>query len=215
MEFIQAINTCLCGPAGKQTLPSSFDEKRTIITQEPTFYSDDPASQFVEAIRTANGSIEELHNRLEAIVSANGWTEHLAESIFHGIQKLVQSGKELGSTMKAATNKTIATAEEFAKEHPYYTTLIAAGTLVALGVLAELALPWVLEALGFEALGPRAGESSDNRSYVASRLMFHHRRKLCCPLDEPDCPFRGSCVEGLDLRISAEAWYDVETLRYL
>ena len=66
--------------------------------------------------------------------------------------------------MSDAIDRAESTAWEFTKEHPVYAALIAAGTIIALGVLAMLT-PWVLEALGFEALGPRAGESDSEHEH--------------------------------------------------
>ncbi|KAF5701747.1 lincomycin-condensing protein [Fusarium globosum] len=61
--------------------------------------------------------------------------------------------KPMAEAVKRATN----TALEFAKEHPVYAGLIAAGTIVAIGVLVEFELIWVLRALGFDEIGPRVG----------------------------------------------------------
>ena len=63
----------------------------------------------------------------------------------------------MATAMAEATKEATDTALEFAKEHPYYTALIIAGTIIAVGVLVTLA-PWVLEALGFAARGPRLGK---------------------------------------------------------
>ncbi|KAH9205772.1 hypothetical protein DL95DRAFT_397352 [Leptodontidium sp. 2 PMI_412] len=60
----------------------------------------------------------------------------------------------MGSTMKEAFDRASGVAEEFAREHPVLVGVMV--TLVALGILA-LVMPWVIEALGFGALGPVEG----------------------------------------------------------
>lgn len=59
--------------------------------------------------------------------------------------------------MEKAVTRSKETALEFKQKHPFYAALMAAGTLIALGVLVIFAPVWVLEALGFAARGPRLG----------------------------------------------------------
>lgn len=127
-----------------------INEKFAGNSAAPMPYSDDAAAQFIDTLRTANASGPELEARLKSIVSANGWTENLAEAIFRGVVKLITDGAKLAKAMDDAVGKAEHAAWEFAKEHPYYTAIIA------IGVLALLA-PWVIDALGFGQLGPRAG----------------------------------------------------------
>jgi gamma-glutamyltranspeptidase/glutathione hydrolase len=96
----------------------------------------------------------------------NGWTEAIAESILNGIVKVIQKGVKVAQAMSDAIDRAESRAWESAKEHPVYTALIAAGTIIALGVLVMLA-PYVLETLGFEALGPRAGDSESEHEQDA------------------------------------------------
>ncbi|KAJ3521383.1 hypothetical protein NM208_g13313 [Fusarium decemcellulare] len=123
----------------------------------PEPYSDDAADQFVEILRTHEGSQEELQHRLNQIVSASGWTESLAESVLRKIENIVKEGAKMAKPMADAIKKATDTALEFAKEHPVYAGLIAAGTLIAIAVLGIFDLVWVLRALGFAQKGPRLG----------------------------------------------------------
>lgn len=131
------------------------DEKPENSISPPAPYRDDAVAQFLEVIRTAQEPGQELETRLKSIVSTNGWTENFAKSILNGIEKMIKSSVEMAEVMADAVKCARHTAWEFAKEHPYYAGSIVAGTVVALGVLILLS-PWVLEALGFAARGPRA-----------------------------------------------------------
>lgn len=167
MDCVEAIMTCLSGQDKKSYTAVPFDEK-SIVTTQPTPYSDEPAQQFIEILRTADESGDELEKRLKSVVSTTGWTEHLAERTLHGIEKIIKDGAKIASAMRNAVLSAESMALEFAQEHPYYTVLIAAGTLVALGVLVMLA-PWVLEALGFTLRGPRLGKSRRPAPLVARK----------------------------------------------
>ncbi|KAI9162888.1 hypothetical protein HJFPF1_04483 [Paramyrothecium foliicola] len=129
------------------------------IHSEPSIgYSDDPATQFIDILTSAERNDKHLEHRLKSIISINGWTEALAESILRGVENVIKNSAKVAQAMADAIDRAESKALEFSKEHPTYTALIAAGTIVALGVLVVLA-PWVLETLGFETLGPRAGRS--------------------------------------------------------
>ncbi|ESU08523.1 hypothetical protein FGSG_12232 [Fusarium graminearum PH-1] len=131
--------------------------EKTLVTSQPVPYSDNAADQFVDILSTHEGSKQELHHRLKQVISTNGWTESLAEAIEHKIEKLLHDGAELAKPMAEAVKKATEIAWQFAKEHPVYAALIAAGTIIAIAVLAEFDLVWVLRALGFDPIGPRVG----------------------------------------------------------
>ncbi|KAG5772722.1 hypothetical protein H9Q72_001222 [Fusarium xylarioides] len=161
MNPLTSILSCLTGQSAP-TQPSppvseiSPSGKAPIICQ-PVPYSDDAASQFVTILQTHTGTQDQLHNRLKQVVSTTGWTSALAEAIERKIEKLLKDGAELAKPMAEAVKRAKNTAWEFAKEHPVYAGLIAAGTIVAIGVLVEFELIWVLRALGFDEVGPRVG----------------------------------------------------------
>ncbi|KAI5457507.1 hypothetical protein BGZ63DRAFT_457493 [Mariannaea sp. PMI_226] len=144
--------------------------EKAVVSNQPVPYQDDAARQFVEALRTADKCGTELEDRLNEIVSANGWTESLAEAILHGVETILKQGGLMAAAMKDATKKATALAKEFATEHPYYAALIAGGTLIALGVLAVMAPAWILRALGFILKGPRSNS-------FASRWMSQIAQK--------------------------------------
>ncbi|GKU03602.1 lincomycin-condensing protein lmba [Fusarium langsethiae] len=161
MNPITSILTCLTGK-GLSSRPSPpigemKSNEKTLITLQPVPYSDNAADQFVSILSTHEGSKEELHDRLKQVISTNGWTESLAVAIEHKIEKLIQDGAELAKPMAEAVKKATEIAWQFAKEHPVYAALIAAGTIIAIAVLVEFDLIWVLRALGFDPIGPRLG----------------------------------------------------------
>jgi hypothetical protein len=83
----------------------------------------------------------------------------------------------MGQAMKEAFEKAISEAVGFAREHPAYCTLIALGILVALG------LPWAIEALGFAELGPLEGSfaawwQARYAGYVPKGSLFSFLQRL-------------------------------------
>ncbi|KAI8660998.1 hypothetical protein NCS57_01078800 [Fusarium keratoplasticum] len=159
MHAIDSIFCCLVGRSASTPIEptEAIINEKAVITQQPVPYSDNAADQFVNILQTHSGSRDELHRRLNEVVSANGWTESLAEAILQKIEKLIKEGAKMAQPMTDAIKKATDTALEFAKEHPVYTALIAAGTIIAIGVLVIFDLAWVLNALGFAAKGPRLG----------------------------------------------------------
>ncbi|KAF5963791.1 lincomycin-condensing lmbA [Fusarium coicis] len=160
MNPLTSILSCLTSQsAASQSSPqvSEINTRSKLITTQPVPYSDDAASQFVSILQTHTGTQAQLHNRLEQVVSTAGWTSSLAEAIELKIENLLKDGAELAKPMAEAVKRATNTAWEFAKEHPVYAGLIAAGTIIAIGVLVEFELVWVLRALGFDEIGPRVG----------------------------------------------------------
>ncbi|MCJ1309697.1 hypothetical protein MMC25_003357 [Agyrium rufum] len=95
---------------------------------------------------TADQGPAHLQKTIDDIVSANGWTENIAKAILGGVENALKTGAQMGKTMQEAAEKAMAAATGFARDHPYYTALIAVGVLVILS-------PWTLEILGFGELG--------------------------------------------------------------
>ncbi|KAF5566308.1 lincomycin-condensing lmbA [Fusarium napiforme] len=160
MNPLTSILSCITGQ-NATTQPSlqvsEINTRSKLITTQPVPYSDDAASQCVSILQNHTGTQAELHRRLEQVVSTTGWTSSLAEAIERKIENLLKDGAELAKPMAEAVKRATTTAWEFAKEHPVYAGLIAAGTLIAIGVLVEFELVWVLRALGFDEVGPRVG----------------------------------------------------------
>ncbi|KAK0664167.1 hypothetical protein DIS24_g477 [Lasiodiplodia hormozganensis] len=113
---------------------------------------EDIAEKFVTALLSAEKRGKELDQKLDDVVGATGWNweESLGKVILAKLERAIAIGAQMSSAMKDAVEKSVAAAEEFAREHPVYTTIIA------IGVLAVLS-PWVLEAVGFGELGPIEG----------------------------------------------------------
>ncbi|CAG9988136.1 unnamed protein product [Clonostachys byssicola] len=153
------ITECLCGASANRGLPHS-QKHLEIISEKPIFspYTDDErVGQFVEIIRTAELGDPHLLSKLNATISASGWKDSLSESILHGIEAILENGAAMGEAMAEAVKRATNLAREFAERHPVYAALIAAGTIIAIGVLVIMGPGWVLEALGFAARGPRLG----------------------------------------------------------
>lgn len=166
MNPLTSIISCLTGqsaPTQSSRQVSEINTNSKLITAQPVLYADDAASQFVTILQTHTGTQAQLHRRLDEVVSTTGWTASLAEAIERKIEKLLKDGAELAKPMAEAVKRATNTALEFAKEHPVYAGLIAAGTIVAIGVLVEFELIWVLRALGFDEIGPRVGKSFCSR----------------------------------------------------
>jgi gamma-glutamyltranspeptidase/glutathione hydrolase len=160
MNPLSSIFSCLAGKSASTqslTIREINRNEKPLVTTQPVPYSDDAADQFVTILKTHEGTREELHRRLKQVVSSSGWTESLAEAIERKIETLLKEGAKMAKPMAEAVGKATSTAWEFAKEHPVYAGLIAAGTIVAIGVLVEFDLIWVLRALGFDEIGPRLG----------------------------------------------------------
>ncbi|RTE84595.1 hypothetical protein BHE90_000904 [Fusarium euwallaceae] len=118
------------------------------------FFSDSLVNQIVQLLLTYEGSLKKLHQLLSQLIPNNSWSQALAQAILQRLTKLIKEGAKMGKTMADAVKKATDEAKRFAKEQPVWTTLIAAGTIIAIGVLAIYGLPWILKALGFTAKGP-------------------------------------------------------------
>jgi gamma-glutamyltranspeptidase/glutathione hydrolase len=163
--LMATVTECLCGASASPGLPHSQDHPE-LIFEKPVFspYTDDErVDQFVEIIRTAELDDPHLLLKLNATISASGWKDSLSESILHGIEAILKNGAAMGEAMTEAVKRTTNLAREFAERHPVYAALIAAGTIIAIGVLVIMGPGWVLEALGFAARGPRLGEFVSSR----------------------------------------------------
>ena len=167
LSFLHSILVCLtggsCSHAYDDYHPSSFhpdsysslprgayltttNEKLDLLTQQT-------AENIVQAMITASKPGPDLDLQVSSLVSAaGGWSEYLANAVLTQLSDTLKADPHnWGQALSEAVKKTTTAAWEFAKEHPVYTTLIALGVLVFLA-------PWVLEILGFGALGPEEGQ---------------------------------------------------------
>lgn len=143
------------------------DDYLPLTTEKPDLppFNDNPAMQFLDVLQTTNSSGEELEKQLRSVISTTSLSEKLAAEIVRGIEDILKRGIKVADTMNKAVNTATDTALQLAEDHPYYASLIAAGTLIAIGVLVLVA-PWIIEVLGFSSRGPRAGK-------IISPRYFH------------------------------------------
>ena len=161
--------------------PTSFpiDNKSNYVTlsekadnlslKPPVSTADEAAASVVSALLNAEKPGRDLAVSLDTIVhQAGGWSEYIAAAILTGVENALKAGSKMNQPMKDAYTKALdaaLTMEEFAHEHPILTGVFC--TVVALGVLAILT-PWILEILGFEALGPVVLESGLQATMMGS-----------------------------------------------
>lgn len=89
--------------------------------------------------------------------TGGGWYQRLALAVLDAIRAALKDGSPLREAMREAYERASEAAKgiaDFAREHPLYTATICA--VIALGILVILA-PYIIEALGFGALGPVEG----------------------------------------------------------
>ncbi|TID26633.1 hypothetical protein E2P81_ATG01101 [Venturia nashicola] len=85
---------------------------------------------------------------------AQDWTNTLARHILDGLVSTINSGKVMGGAVKEAYDKVAPQVEDFVREHPVLTAVMA--ILIAICIL-EYLVPWAVAALGFGELGPIEG----------------------------------------------------------
>lgn len=141
MDIIHSVLSCLTG--------SSSDNEPKVKTTRIRSETD-LASDFLTTLLTTDTIDPSLKKSLDETIYPSSWTSTLAQAILHGLENAITSGKTLGKAAADALMKATHEAYEFAKEHPVYTTILALGVLVVMA-------PWVLEVLGFGALGPIEG----------------------------------------------------------
>lgn len=135
----------------------------SIPTHEPKYSDKDnneadteiATTNFVDALVKAPSSSlynYTLQQSLADSIKTYNWTESLARSILAKLELLLSDPSKFGGALKDACERVAREAWEFARDHPAYCTLIALGILVVIG------MPWILEVLGFAVLGPVEGE---------------------------------------------------------
>ncbi|KAB8071493.1 hypothetical protein BDV29DRAFT_159436 [Aspergillus leporis] len=146
-----------------------------------TSYFDSPrymqalASEVVTIILTADSSYT-IKKRVEEAVSAESWTESLAEAILRGLENAIAAGAQMAEASSNAVSRARTEAFEFAQDHPIFVTILALGVLVIL-------TPWVIEILGFGELGPIEGSFAaawqrTYAGYVPKRSLFSYLQRL-------------------------------------
>lgn len=181
----QGLLSCFCCPLESPSHfpPRSIEPYRyTIIDEKPPVHpapsprattndksvneADKTAAEVVAILRRAEKAGPGLARQLDDAVSAEGWSEWLAERTLHALEEtLKHTGRDTwGEVLSDAYDAAVATAEElfsdlvaYVKEHPYEIAASILLSLVAFGVMARL-MPWVLRLLGFGVEGPIEGE---------------------------------------------------------
>ncbi|KJZ74873.1 hypothetical protein HIM_05782 [Hirsutella minnesotensis 3608] len=148
------------------------------------------AADVVGLLVQTNKRAVQVRAQVDEIVAATGWTEQLARSILGKLEAVVEQGREqMGPTLLKAYNKAVCLAVEHfdglvraAKDQPYETAAAVLLTVLAVGVLAQLA-PVVLELLGFGELGPIEGSfaawwEAAYAGYVPRGSLFSFLQRL-------------------------------------
>lgn len=130
------------------------NEKPTYTDRSPTAEEEDMAAQLVDTIFTSP-SLPDLHAQLQNTINAQSWTETLASAILSALTKALEIGAPMGNAVKEAYDKANADVAKWATEHPKLAAVLV--VVIAIGILVVV-MPWVIDALGFEAVGPRVGE---------------------------------------------------------
>lgn len=157
MEMFEPFLTCLGIRPKIQRIvvPTTFAEPKYYDHYQPQSEVDAAAHDFVNILLNANTNDFtdwQLRKNLHTAVSTLSWSENLASAIVTCLEAALRNGLKLGRTVELATEKAVAAAVGFAKEHPVYFTLIATGVLA-------LTVPWVLGWLGFGEIGIVEGRS--------------------------------------------------------
>jgi hypothetical protein len=146
MSFIKVICECILGdkPIYAQTNNQATKDDVKI------------AADIIDIIYNSEKGGEELKQQLQNTIYAYSWTENLGKAVLNALDAALREGRAMSPALKEAHNKACAAADAvggFVKEHPVFCTVVVLGILVLL-------MPWVIEAIGFAAEGPVAGESN-------------------------------------------------------
>lgn len=149
--LLNALIDCLSGGGRsikqQTTTTTAFSEKDNYHTLHLT-------AQILTALTTADKAGPSLESILNDIITTTSWSERLAASVLRGIENVIREGAKMGTAMAEAVVKAEKAATGFAREHPAYVTLIAAG-------IVALMLPWCLELLGFAEAGLVEGKKAN------------------------------------------------------
>jgi hypothetical protein len=172
MALLDFLSQCFTNRPGRIRL----NEKPAALPPPDGSDAQKTANDCVELLFSANRNDPHLKAKLDNIISVYGWSDYLAEKILDGIVEALENGKEMATAIKDAFEKSTDAALSFAKEHPYYSTLIALGILVLLS-------PWAIEALGFGELGPIADTfaswwESQYAGYIPKGSLFSFAQRL-------------------------------------
>ncbi|KAL7935650.1 hypothetical protein V8C35DRAFT_259450 [Trichoderma chlorosporum] len=185
---------CVCDD--DRTPPFSTYHANGVITEKPSIYPpikytiEETAEDVIDILLGAEKIGPLLSAQLDEAVSANGWSEWLAQNILNKLEEVLRTGREkMGPAMVEAYDHACKAAEitfsdlfEYVKEHPVEVAATILLSLVAFGVLVRL-MPLALELLGFGELGPTAGTfaarwQSRYAGYVPEESLFSFFQRL-------------------------------------
>ncbi|KAK4078070.1 hypothetical protein Purlil1_12091 [Purpureocillium lilacinum] len=154
MSLVSHIFGCL-----RRRLLSSAPREKAVGTEKV-------ATTVVTTLLQAGERGGKLTRDLDNAVSSIGWTGCLAYSVLRALEaRLREDRGKMGPAMVRSYDNAVAAAKdefcllcELAQDHPWEEPGAVMGTVIALGVLVELA-PVVVELLGFGAFGPKHGQS--------------------------------------------------------
>lgn len=181
----QSLSTFISWLSGTSTIqnihPVHLDEKSPLytnytVTEKPTSPDDSTAAHLIDQIFTAP-SLPVLHAQLRRTITAQNWTETLATAILTTLTKALETGIPMGQAVKEAYDKASADVETWARRNPKLAAVIV--VIVALGILVVV-MPWVVEWLGFEAVGPRLGEFAPGEAWGGEGRRGLTRSRLLC-----------------------------------
>lgn len=141
------------------------EKKRLSPSLAPYSPVSERAPAVARVLRLAEKKGVDLTRQLNDTVGPAGWSEWLARDILTILEATLREGREkMGPAMRQAYDNALRAAEsdfwelvQQAKDHPLETAAAVLITIIAIGVLVELA-PFLLEWLGFARAGPVAGE---------------------------------------------------------
>ncbi|KAH6687791.1 hypothetical protein F5X68DRAFT_231337 [Plectosphaerella plurivora] len=208
MDFAKLLSCCLQGDSDeiiseKQALLDSAIDKQplyeSVVDKQPNLTSmqqpihrsvDTTAVDFIYILLDAKKNDESLTQNLHEAVGTSGWSERLAEKILDRLKITIVDGRnKMGDAMNEAVDKAYAAADKVfadivqnAKEHPLELAATIVITIIAIGVLAELA-PLVVELLGFGELGPIEGSFAAwwealYGGYIPAGSLFSYLQRL-------------------------------------
>ena len=186
--------SCLCFPTSSSHSPSkhlpqsstikkpnshpTMSEKTNQYPSKPpppttTRTQDEAVTALISAFQKHEKISHELRTAVNEIeISCGGWTEYIAQKIIETVQDIVKGGGFLLGVLDGAYKKAQAAmegVEGFVKDHPVWAAAVIA--VLALGICYVL-LPWVLEAVGFGQIGPRAGKGNINPVFFFFFFFF-------------------------------------------
>jgi hypothetical protein len=149
MDFFQAITNCFNGRPDEAGKDFQIDVK-FIQARDERANAQAVATEILQTLYNSEKHGRDLERKIKDIVKTSGWTENVARYTLDKLVEALVQGAPMGQTLKDTFEKARDEALKFAKDHPLLVTVIALGICVIL-------LPYVIEALGFGALGPSEG----------------------------------------------------------